>query len=208
MSLRQNLINRMGAMGFGRIVAGLNGTQSDDPEVLARIITDDVTAQAQELHQNNPILATLRARGITDHAGLDGLLAQANAGNEYVNDLRSEAKKEAIRALGAEDATPLLTSIATMGLADARAWRDHYRSKADAQFGTGGGTRPVRQTAAANASAADVDQPPAKKRLWERLPAEDRATAAKSCDLSTEAKQDAFAESLFAKTPQVFEEAI
>ncbi|RYG48701.1 hypothetical protein EON79_03680 [bacterium] len=208
MSFRQSLINAFGALGFGRFVSALNGTVSEDPELLANLLSGKVKEQSDDLVANHPIITLAKAHGIGDVDGFNVLLDRARNGDQYLSDLREEAKREANRAFGAASGPMVGAAVDTQSLFQVKISRDAWRKAADEKYGIGqNGEAPARQTVFGGAVAVDVDETPPPTRLWDRMDEADRVVAAKSCDLSTMAKQDAFAQALYAKSPEVFKEA-
>ncbi len=194
MSFRQNLINALAVRGFGKMVVALNGTTSEDPEVLARIVTDQVEAQATDLVNNHPLITVSKAHGVTDVSSFNAFHDRARNGDRYLEDMRAEAKVDAIRAFGPESGPIVGASVDGQSLGQAIASRDAWRRMADERVGIGpDGSAPTRKTAPSATTTVAVDAVEAKStRLWDKLTDAERSYAS-SHGMNTPEKQDAYA---------------
>lgn len=108
----------------------------------------------------NPLLAACKAANITDAAQIGTLIEAAQLGAEYTAAMRTEAKAEYTRAVGADKAdAKRIAALESANFTDAKNMRDMYREAADLKFGTGDDTPPTRTSAPEQLAniAIDID---------------------------------------------------
>lgn len=193
---RQTLMNLFGAKGLGRFVAVLNTTTSEDPEVLGRLLTEQTEAQAQDLVEQHPIIALAKAHGVTDVEGFNAMLDRARDGDQYLKDVREEARKEAVRCFGADLGPMMGAAVDGQSLSQAKISRDAWRREADNKFGIGQNGEPAERKTAPAALATDAEDGKTAKTAWERLNKEQQEYATKQARCTTDEQKEAFAKNL------------
>ena len=151
------------------------------------------TNTAEWVEVSASIASILDKAGWNTSEALASGVEMAALGRQYEAELRAEAKKEAIRAYGADKGVKIGASVDHLSADVIKDMRDSWRTEADAKFGfNGSGDAPARAsvpTAMPNVAVVDGAKP---RRGWDMLTAEQRKLAAKMGATTVE-KQDAFA---------------
>ena len=129
---------------------------------------------------SNDILAACQAAGITSAKQLTERLSMATLGDHYAEEVRDDAKVQAIRACGAEVGQQCAASCEHLPVATVASMRDGWKAQADKAFGIGeDGQAPLRKTAPAAQkvavpaeAGADAEAGASK---WDKLSAAQRS---------------------------------
>ncbi len=141
------------------------------------------------------LLAAMKEAKIADAAEIKTLIAQAAMGRRYEEQLRAEAKREAVRAHGAERGVRIGAQVDRLDPDSVLELRDAWRAEADAKFDTTEASGAQRASAAAaNASIIDGGSQ-SQTREWDLLAPAQREMALKM-GFTSQAKQDEFARNM------------
>jgi signal peptide peptidase SppA len=145
--------NTMANSLWDTLRAKLGGAESEETvPAVAVVEATDVQATA--------LLAAVTEAGITNAAQLEGFLATAKLGAEYLDIVRKAASAEYVRAVGQDKADPArLEAFETACFTDASNARDQYRDIADAKFGISADKPGTRETAPGKMPVVAVDAP-------------------------------------------------
>ena len=184
--------------GLAKIATAIVVAQSDSPDEQANVIAQQVDAEVKDRISNDPLFMACAANGIKTAADLQNVMAAKVLGDKYFADTRDDAKKEAIRAFGAENGPKIASQVDELPFASVSLLRDSWKSQADAKFGTTE-TKPAdRQTKPTGfkpGEGADPDGNDKPKTAWEQLSKEEQSHAIAMGKTTPEA-QEAFAKNL------------
>jgi hypothetical protein len=147
---------------------------SEDPDAIAAVMAQTVGAEVAEQVASNPMIMALAAVGIKTPADVTVMLDYKALGEQYVMDLRVDAKQQAIRAYGPKAGQAIGASVDNLGHREAKIMRDSWSAEADAKFALKpDGSGPDRSSAPrAVAVTVETDAERAEpKTFWERLDA-------------------------------------
>ena len=149
------------------------------------------------------MLVACQAAGITTAKELNDRLTMARLGDRYAEDVRTDAKVQAVRAYGAETGQLLHTQCDALPVEILAAMRDGWQAEADKKFGIGeNGTAPVRKTAPAaqnHAASAELGaEAQAGETKWDTLTSAQRQQG-EAMGMKTPAQREAFAATVLGK---------
>lgn len=171
------------------------------------------------------LAALCRANGVKSADGFRRLLAQAELGRRYEDDVRSDAQFQAVRALGAELGPGAAASCEHLDLAVVEQMRVNWRAQADSAYGIGSGRDAEEASLSARRSAASERGSGAVRRsagatqalpvnaegpdsggdpeeIWRQLSADERTFATANLGVLTAADRLAFARTALALRAQ------
>lgn len=190
---KNRLADAFRSRGKGVVASSLDNSTREDPESTARVVSDSIDAQVQEIMGNDPLMRGMKARGINTLDDLNAFADLHAVGAQALKTAREDAAKACIAAKGADRAAIIAKQLDTQPYAVVMQNLEAWNAEADAQFGNDAKNPAKRQTAPGGALAADVEEAKAPKRRWERMDKDDQAKAMKDYGLDTPEKQDEFA---------------
>jgi len=120
----------------------------DDSESLAMSMASNVQAEVDDRVSNHPVMLACKVAGIESVVDLQRALEMRDYGNKALEDLREDARNQAVRAFGAEQASQISAPVASMGAVAVKLHRDSWQAHADGLYGHAqDGTPPARVTA-------------------------------------------------------------
>lgn len=175
-NMKNVLVRTLAALGLSKMAVAVVGvTSDDDPQALAQAMSEQVKAEVEERVSNHPLVLGCKAAGIETAADLGRVLEAKALGDRVLQEIKEEARGEAIRAHGPELGSRIGAQLATMDYGTVRTMRDSWRTEADLKFGIGeNGKGAVRETAPKqipnSISAENTGNPDAQPKTdWEKL---------------------------------------
>jgi len=160
------------------------------------------TAASARTAINGDILTACQAAGITNAKELADRLSMARLGDRYAEEVRADAKVQAVRAYGAETGQLLQAQCDALPVEIVAGMRDGWQAEADKKFGIGeDGKAPARKTAPAaqkNAVPAEAGADAAATK-WDRLTAAQRGQG-EAMGMKTPEQRESFAATVLGTT--------
>lgn len=112
-----------------------SGNAEDDTEDVAAVAKPGMFAKVAGTLKTDPRIAKLNALGIESTSELDGLARMAKIGQQYLDESKAYAEKQAIRAFGPEKGARMVKGLEFAALEDVQAQALAWEEIADDKFG-------------------------------------------------------------------------
>jgi capsid assembly protease len=205
--MRDILIRALQAFGLSRMAVAVVESKDESAEALASAMSGQVNAEVEERIARHPLVMACCAAGIHEPADLGRTLDMARLGADWLTELRSDAKAQAIRAFGYDRGMVVGAQVNSMDLRNVRTMRDAWAAEADVKYGIGadgsGAQRmsapmklneKVNESAVATTGAEAAATEP--KNLWDKLSPTQREYGTK-LGMNTPEKREQYAKDYF-----------
>ena len=189
MSVRERLAGLLGALVMESEAPGKPETNED--EYLENESGESEEEGDEEM--NAKLSMILKRQGVMNEEDFRGLVERAVAGDRLIALARADAKREAIRAYGAENGMKIGAQAEVLPLAMVETMRDAWRAEADAIYGLSGASTGRRVSAAPGMQESEDASP---RSSWDRLTADQKEFALGKFNLDSASKREQFAENL------------
>lgn len=195
--MKNPIVRALSLLGLSRMALAVVAADTEDPEAIAQAMSEQVKAEVEERISAHPMLLACASAGLATAADLASRLDLAAYGGKAIEDLRSDAKAQAIRAYGAERGQRISAAVHALPPCEVEALRGGWSAEADARYGIGpNGEAASRKTAPSHlpeAVPADGHADARPNAPWEQLSAEARRMG-EQLGMNTPQKRDVFAE--------------
>lgn len=195
--MKEKLVRILSALGLTKMAVAIVSATDESPEALAQAMSEQVNAEVKERVQNHPLMIACEAAGIHTPEALGNVLDLRAIGIKHVEDLRADARSQAIRAYGPETGERIGATVNKLTAHEVKAMRDGWQAEADNKYGIGANGEAAqrvsvpKQGSAANAEESQVETP---KSAWEQLTQVQRDHATRAGHAKTPEAREKFAQ--------------
>ena len=180
--MKEILVRILSAMKLHKMAVAVTSCTNDSPESIAQTMAEQVNAEVEDRINNHPLMLACAGAGISSPHDLGRVLDMKAHGERYVQDLRDDAKAEAIRAYGPEAGSRIGATVDRLSPQEVKSMRDGWRTEANQKFGIASdGTAPARVTASSANLALNAEETNTveTKSAWEKLTKQQQEIAVK-----------------------------
>jgi capsid assembly protease len=193
-SLKEKFIRALNTFKLPHMAVAVVGAE-ENPDALVAAMSTKIEDEVQDRVNKDPLVMSCQAAGVRTPQDMALLLDRAKMGDDWLNELKSEAKQQAIRAFGTEQGLVIAASVANLDAKNVKLMRDSWSAQADAKFDIGANgeaaqrkTAPAAQPEALNATG-EKDSKTAKSK-WAQLNPDQQALAKKMGKTTPEAQEE------------------
>ena len=173
-TFKELLINTLSAMGLSKMAVAVVGvTSEDDVQAMVQVMSQKVNEEVNDRIAKHELVQGCLAAGIDSAAELGRVLEMKALGQRAFEDLKGDARTQAIRLHGPENGVRVAAQLVGMDYTTVKVMRDSWQVEADLKFGIGENGQPAERASApkvlSESVSAEGAPAPEAKSAWERL---------------------------------------
>lgn len=192
-SLKEKVVQALNTFKLRHMAVAVVGA-AENVDAIVSAMSGQVEAEVADRVSKDPLVMACEAAGVKTPADMSLLLDRAKMGDDWLDELKADAKKQAIRAYGSERGLVVSAQLANLDHRSVKVMRDAWSAEADARFDIGQDGKPAPRASAPAAQRESVPatQEPTAETKWEQISADQRALGERM-GMNTPEKREVFA---------------